>query len=352
LRSLTFAVPGGLALATGGAIYDRKVIDGLRSAGWQVEVLHWPDSFPFPDNESRHVAAESLAGLPDGTPVVIDGLALGTLPALACEHAARLRLVALVHHPLAMETGLPAEVAARFAADEREALRSVRAVIVTSETTAATLARDYAVPRERIAVAPPGLERPSLAPIRKQAGPPRILSVGAVSPRKAHHLLVEALAAIGEFEFSCRIVGSLDRFPETAAALADQIEKSGLAERVCLTGEVSEAQLARFHAEADLFALASLYEGYGMALAEAMAWGLPVIATTGGAIPEVVPDTAGLLVPPGDAAALAGALRRVLTDANLREKLGDGAREAATELGGWDLCAARFAQALERVAKS
>jgi glycosyltransferase involved in cell wall biosynthesis len=345
VRAVTFAVPGSLGLATGGAIYDRKVIEGLRRRGWEVEVLEWPASFPLPDAKARQLAAASLASLPDHALTVIDGLALGALPDLAREHAERLRLVALVHHPLALETGLDAETAARFAAEERNALRWVRTAIVTSETTAATLARDYAVPPERIFVAPPGVDLPAV-PTRLTSGPPRILAVGTVSRRKAHDVLVAALAEIPDVEFSCRIVGSLERYPDTVAALGAQIQRLGLADRIELTGEVRDEELAQFHAEADLFALASRYEGYGMALAQAMAWGLPVAATTGGAIPEVVPETAGLLVPPGDVTATSAALRSLLTDPALRHRLAEGARQAASQLGGWDSCASRFAEAL------
>jgi glycosyltransferase involved in cell wall biosynthesis len=346
---VTFAVPGGLGRATGGAIYDRRIVDGLRRSGWRVEVLDWPESFPFPDEEARRTVAESLARVDEGSLVVIDGLALGTLPALGREHAARLRLIGLVHHPLALETGLEPATAARLAVDEREALRWVQVVIVTSRTTAAALTRDYAVPRGCIVVAPPGLDLPASIPIRDNSSSPNILSVGTVSPRKAHDVLVAALAAIIDLPFTCRIVGNLESYPRTAAALADRIAAAGLSDRVEVTGEVDEARLARLYAEADVFALASRYEGYGMALAEAMGWGLPVIATRGGAIPEVVPDSAGLLVPPGDARALAEALRAVVAEPDLRRSLGEGARHAATKLGDWEFCAKKFAQALERV---
>ena len=158
MRSVVFAVPGGLGPATGGAIYDRRVVAGLRKAGWKVAVLDWPDSFPLPDAGARRIAAESLAAITGGSLAVIDGLALGTLPDLARQHAVRLRLIGLVHHPLALEAGLEPATAARLAAEEREALRWVRAVVATSRTTAATLTRDYAVPPERVAVVPPGLQ--------------------------------------------------------------------------------------------------------------------------------------------------------------------------------------------------
>lgn len=349
MRDLTFAVPGGLDLPTGGATYDREVIAALRSAGWRVNALIWPSSFPYASSADRQVAAASLEALTDGSAVIVDGLALGTLPDLARTQSRRLQLVALVHHPLALETGLPAATAARFAADEREALRWVKTVIVTSHATAATLTRDYGVTPDRITVAVPGIELHGAPARPRSLGPMRILSVGQVAPRKAYHILVEALAALTDLEFSVTIAGDIARDPQTAAALAQQIAQAGLGHRIELAGVVTEGELARLYAAADVFAFPSLYEGYGMVLAEAMAWGLPIVATTGGAVPEVVPPEAGLLVPPGDAPAFAAALRMLLSNAATRRSLGDGARAAAARPGGWDATAATVAAALERL---
>jgi len=348
MARLTFAVPGGLDLPTGGAIYDRRVVEGLRVSGWQVEVLNWPGSFPFPDEAALQAVAGDLATLPDGTLVVIDGLALGTLPDLAHRHAVRLRLVALVHHPLALETGLSAGTAARFAAEEAEALKAARRVIVTSATTGAILERDFGVSPGQISVVSPGLDLGPL-PARSMNEHLRILSVGTVSPRKGHHLLVEALAGLADLDWSCRIVGSIASYPEAAAALAEQIDDAALSERVALVGALGARDLADEYTAADIFALASLYEGYGMVLAEAMGRGLPIVATTGGAIPEVVRDNGGLLVPPGDVGAMRAALRSLMENEKLRVSLGTGARAVAERIGGWDICAARFAEALRRV---
>lgn len=346
MPDLVLAVPGGLDLPTGGATYDRKVVEALRAAGWRVEVMDWPGSFPFPSPAERRTVAADLAALPDGTRVLVDGLALGVLPDLARAQSARLRLAALVHHPLALETGLDAETAARFAAEEREALRWAEVVIATSHATAATLTAGYGVPGERIAVAVPGIERPARPTAPCSPGPQRILSVGHVAPRKAYHILVEALECLADLDFSVTIAGDTQRDPAIVQALRERIAATELADRVTLAGAVDDAELMRLHAEADIFASPSLYEGYGMAVAEAMAWGLPIVATTGGAIPEVVAREAGLLVPPDDSSAFAAALRRLLSDPELRATLGKGARAAAEELGGWNITATRIAFAL------
>jgi glycosyltransferase involved in cell wall biosynthesis len=346
LPRLYFALPGPLEQRTGGSIYDRKVIEALREDGWWVEVLEWPATFPFPNEDDRLEAAASLAAVPDNALVLIDGLALGTLPGLARREKDRLRLVALVHHPLALETGLSPMMAATFAAEEQDALTSVRAVIVTSETTATIVEGAFGVAADLITVAHPGVDKPASRGERRP-GPVRIFAMGSISPRKAHHVLIEALARIEDLDWTCVIAGSLEREPEVAEALIGQIAMLGLGERVSLVGEVDSEQAARLYADADLFALASVYEGYGMVFAEAQAHGLPIVATTGGAIPEAVGEGAGILVPPNDAEAFAEALRALVTDPERRSVLAAGSKAAGAALPGWNQTAARIANALD-----
>jgi glycosyltransferase involved in cell wall biosynthesis len=275
-------------------------------------------------------------------------LALGVLSGLARREAGRLRLVALVHHPLALETGLPEGAAVSFAASERDALACCRAVIVTSQTTAAIVEHAFGVPCEMITVATPGVDitaPPERGP--RPPGPARLFAMGSISPRKAHHVLIAALGRIADLDWTCAIAGGLERDPETAAALKQQIEDLGLGDRVALVGEVSPDEAASLYAWADIFTLASLYEGYGMVFSEALAFGLPIVATTGGAIPEVVPSEAGILVAPGDAQAFAEALRLLIADPDQRAAMAQGAREAGSRLTGWDRTAAVIAGCLE-----
>lgn len=337
-----FAVPGDLHTRTGGYGYDRRLIEGLRERGIPVCHLPWPAGFPYPSPADLAAAACSLATRPDGGIVIIDGLAFGAMPALAAAEGQRLRLVALVHHPLALEPMAPEA----FIALEREALRHSRAVIATSATTAETLRTMYGVSASRLVVAPPGTTQ--MPPAPRQGHPPHILSLGSVTPRKGHATLVSALGAIRDLAWRCTIAGSLDRAPETVAALRAQIEAASLQARVTLAGEVEDAGL--LYADADLFVLASLHEGYGMAFAEALAHGLPVIGTKAGAIPSVVPSDAGALVPPEDPGAIAAALRRLLSVPDAREAAAAAARRAAKTLPRWDDTASTVAKLLRGLA--
>jgi glycosyltransferase involved in cell wall biosynthesis len=344
---LWFAIPGDIETRTGGTVYDKRVMAELRAAGWTAEHLAWPSSFPFPSSVDEAAVAASLAACPDNALVLIDGLALGVLPKLAAAEAKRLRLVALVHHPLALESGLAAGIAKRLATSERQALDHVRAVIVTSEMTAATLVQDYGVDRTSITVATPGIDKPASIAARRQNAVPNLLAVATVTPRKAYDVLIDGLARIAGLDWHCTIAGSLDRAPETVAAVRRQIGDHDLTGRINLIGEVADP--APLYEAADIFVHPSRYEGYGMAIAEAIAYGVPVVATRAGAIPEVVPQDAGILVPVDDPAALADALRLLIENPSAHRRFADGAALAAARFATWPDTAARIASALDAV---
>ena len=349
MRSLTLIVPGPIDQLTGGYLYARRLVDGLRARGCAVAVCELPGRFPEADDVARDAAAAALAALPDGAAAVIDGLALDGFRDCLLGEARRLRLLALVHHPLPDETGLSAAAMQEFAALEAVLLPLVAGVICPSARTAAAIAA-YGVAPQRIAVALPGTMKPARPPVRRSGGGPlRLLSVATVTPRKGHLVLIDALARLAARPWRLDIIGSLARDPATAGAVRDTIARRGLAARVTLAGEWPQARLGEAYEAADLFVLASYHEGYGMAFAEALAHGVPIVATTGGAIPETVPARAGLLVPPGDAAALADALGMMMDDDRLRARLAAGAAAAGAALPDWEEAVDRWLDLAERL---
>jgi glycosyltransferase involved in cell wall biosynthesis len=346
---IRFAIPGDLDARTGGYGYDRSIIAGLEAVGFAVDVIGLAGDFPSASPASVAAAEAALAGIPAGEVTLVDGLAFGALPGVAERHGRRLALVALVHHPLCLETGLTPEAARALEEAERAALGHARHVVVTGNETAREVARRFDVPHQRISVVLPGTgsvsgpgsaARASMQP----DGRLRILSVGTLSPRKGHDTLISALARIAGLEWDARIVGNATMHPETAAALKAQARDLGLADRVDFAGEVESAVPEMLAAQ--IFALASRYEGYGMAFAEAMAHGLPVVGCRAGAVPDVVPPEAGYLVPPDDPAALAGALRRLIEDGPLRHIVAEGAWQAGRRLPTWQDAARAFADIL------
>jgi glycosyltransferase involved in cell wall biosynthesis len=346
VKRFVFAVPGDLATPTGGYAYDRRVVAELTQLGWDVRVADIGDGFPRPSSRMLVTACEQLLAVPKDTPIVVDGLAFGVLPELAVELHRDHPLIALVHHPLALESGICPAEAAEFHRSERAALAHADRVIATSPSTARCLCADYGVAAECITVARPGSEPRTPAP-RRTGESVALLAVGSLVRRKGYDVLVAALARLTELPWCLTIAGDRTRSPATAAALDADIRRLGLDGRIVLAGAVSDTELEALHADADLFVLASRFEGYGMAFAAATAHGLPVIGTTAGAIPETVPAGAGVLVPPDDVDALAAALRRLIGDAAERERLAAAARAAAARLPTWRQSAELFAYAIE-----
>ena len=343
-----FAVPGRLDQPTGGYAYDRRVIAELRRRGCDIDIVDLGEGFPRPTGATTREALTRLMQVPVGRPIVIDGLALGVLPEAAAVLRTTHPVIALVHHPLALEAGLTREQAQVLRASERAALAAARHVVVTSAATARLLAADYGVVQRAITVALPGNDR--VADSRKEPRETvKLLAVGAVVRRKGYDVLIEALSRLTDLDWQLAIAGDCTRDRETAGALATRLVVLRLGARITMAGAVSEEELAALYRDADLFVLASRHEGYGMAFAEAIAYGLPVIGTKAGAIPETVPKGAGILVPPDDVTALAVALRTMIADVALRERCAEVSRRAALLLPTWAATAEAFLGVLRAV---
>jgi len=347
MRAVCFVVPGRIDSRTGGYIYDRRMTEGLRQRGRPVDVRELDATFPFPTHAALEHAAAVLGSVPDDTILVVDGLALGAMPDLVEREAARLPIVALLHLPLAADVGIDRDTAARIEAAERRALAASSLVIVTGSATLPMLRR-YRLPRERIVVVEPGTDP---APLARGSGETmlQLLCVATIGSGKGHEILLQALAAVPHRDWHLTCAGSTTRHPPTVERLRAAVRSLGLDDRVAIPGELDAPALADCYARADLFVLATLQETYGMAVAEALARGLPVVSTTTGAIPDLVGDDAGLLVQPGNAAALAEALARVLGDAQLRTRLAEGARHVRDRLPSWEHAFERLDAALARL---
>ena len=310
MTSVHVVVPAGIddpARPSGGNVYDRHLCRGLMALGWSVH---------------EHAAPAALERIPDRAVVLVDGL-VASEALLA--HARRLRLIVLVHMPVGD-------------AREGEVLSAATAVVTTSAWSRRRLLESHALPAGRVHVAEPGVDAGDLAP--GSAAGDQLLCVGAVTPLKGHDVLLDALATLTDLSWRCVCVGSLDRDP----AFAERVRRRGLAD---FPGPRTGAELDRTYAAADLLVLASRAEAYGMVVTEALARGVPVVATDVGGVREALGD-GGLLVPPEDTAALAGALRAWLGDAGLRGRLRRAARERRRSLPRWETATSVVAEVLTR----
>jgi len=339
VTELVFVVPGRLDQVTGGYLYDRNIIEGLRARGRVFRII---ELAPVVD-------AAEFAALPDGTTMIIDGLALPSLAEVIAAEARRLRLIALIHGPVAQEAGLSPAAVERAGAIEAALLSRMRGVLCPSRSTAAAIVC-YGIIVDRIAVVPPGTRKPQPPVLPRQRPVRALLCVANLLPRKGHGVLVEALAQIRDLEWTLLSVGSVERDAATAREVRRMISSAGLDGRITLAGEQPPEAVGDAYRAADLFVLPSFHEGYGMVYAEAMAHSLPIIATTAGAIPETVPREAGLLVPPGDPVALAEALRRLIGEPALCARLAAGSQAAGLRLPDWPEAARQWENALNRLA--
>ncbi|WP_053926227.1 glycosyltransferase family 4 protein [Streptomyces chattanoogensis] len=356
-RLLHFVLPGEVddpAAPSGGNTYDRRLCRELPAAGWQVRPYTVPGSGPEPGPEARRELARCLAALPDGALVLLDGLVACGVPEITAPEAGRLRMAVLVHLPLADETGLAPATARELAARERRTLHAVGAVVATSRWAARRLVAQHGLAADRVHVAAPGVDPAPLAPGTDGATRPQLLCVAAVTPRKGQHRLVEALATVPELPWTCACVGGARGDSPYMTQLASKVKQLGLDDRVRFAGPRAGAELEAYYAAADLLVLTSYAETYGMVVTEALARGIPVLATAVGGVPEAVgsaPDgrVPGLLVPSDDPAALSGALRGWLGDPELRQRLKILARGRRATLEGWEMTAHNLAAALERL---
>jgi glycosyltransferase involved in cell wall biosynthesis len=338
-------VPAPFDTVSGGYNYDRRLVAGLRALGHEVEVVELAGRHPLPDAAAEASAAAALAALPEGVVPVVDGLGLPAFAPLVEALAAR-GAIGLIHHPTALETGFSDD--AREALREREKLLFPRMarLIATSPLTARRLPDEFGAEPARIGIVEPGTDP---APRARGSGGPgcAILAVGVITPRKGHDVLLRALSRLTDLDWSLTIAGGV-RDAVHADGLAALVEEKGLSGRVRFAGEMSAEALDELYARTDLFALASHWEGYGMAVAEAMARGLPCAITAGGALAELLPKEAGVIAAPGEADLLSRAMRRPIYDTALRAQMAEASWAAGQKLPRWTDRASAFAAEMER----
>lgn len=347
MKRASFAVPGDLATPTGGYAYDRRVIEELRAMGWTIDVIDVGAHFPFPSPEQRSAAHGLLMAAPPG-PLIVDALAFGAMPESAAALAQSHRLIPLVHHPLALEAGLSVAQINALRQSERTALAAAHRVIANSHFTHDLLVKDYGVPTDRIAIAEPGTDRAEWS-TGSGSDSVQLLSVGSVTPRKGYDVLVAALAKVSDLPWRLTIAGATNHSREAMALVERMIEQARLTQRIKFTGALSDDALAAAYRFADMYVFASRLEGYGMAAASALAHGLPLVGTRGGALADTI-GSAGLLVPANDVSALADALRQAIGDEDRRRALRVAARNAAQHLPSWRNTAEKFVAAIEAAA--
>ncbi len=346
-QPIYFLVPGDINNLTGGYAYDRRLLAELHKLDVKVQLTMLSGTFPDPDAYALDDANFKLASIADDSVVIVDGLAFGVMAELAEQHAERLKFIALCHHPLALETGLTEQRQQHLQKSEARALATTTAVVVTSENTTRIITQEFFVPFDKITLALPGTDKQTFAKCEGQ--PPVLLTVATLTRRKAHDILIDALAQLKHLPWQARFAGGEHFDPEWANYLRSKVVLHGLENKILFLGNLQD--ISTEYLNADIFVLPSLFEGYGMAFAEALSFGLPIIAAHAGAVPKLVPTTAGILVPPANVAALTNSIAQLLNDSTKRKQLQLGAQQAAQNLPSWKNTAEKFFQLIQKVSR-
>ena len=324
---------------SGGNVYDRRLCEELPAWGWTVHEHAVPGTWPTPDPADRAPFAELLLSLPDEALVVVDGLIASAAEELV-DAARRLRVVVLLHMPDATEHA------------ERAVLNAASGVITTSRWSRHRIITRNGLAEGRVWSAVPGVD-PAEPAVRSSSGT-NLLVVGPVTAAKGHDVLVAALAHLTDLEWRCTCAGALDLEPDFTESLTAAAEDAGLTDRLVLTGPLSRSALGELRSRTDLLVSPSRRESYGMAVIEALASGIPVIATDVGGHREALGRSSdgtlpGLLLPMDDADGLAEALRTWLTDSDVRDRWRDSAALRGRDLPTWSDTARTVATVLQAI---
>ena len=354
MTTLHVVLPGGVDdtdRPSGGNAYDRRLCRELTASGWWVREHPVPGSWPTPAPDDLARLAAVVTGVPDGALVLVDGLVASSAPAVLVPQASRLRLVVLVHMPVG-DDGAPGSGTAEAHRREAAVLAAASGVVTSSPWSRERLVERYSLPAALVHVAEPGVDAGPVAVGTTTGG--ELLCVAAVAPHKGQDVLLAALTEIGDLPWRCRCVGRLDRDLGFVERLRAQARDAGLAERVRFIGPLAGEDLGAAYVGSDLLVHPSRGETYGMVVTEALAHGLPVVATAVGGLPWALDGASGaerpgILVAAEDPLALAQALRDWLEDADLRRRLRRSARARRTKLAGWSATADRVARVLAEV---
>lgn len=335
---------------TGGWVYDSRLVEALRQAGANIAEIAVPTGFPTIPEDARDALASAFADLPDDGFLLADQLHIADIAEML--RAAPFRVVSIFHHSSVIEAG--ALAAPDDLAREIGGFDVADVVIVSSPETARYVAAHYGVAESRIIVAIPGND-PVARATPNADGPLQLLSVGALVPRKRHDYLVEVASRLHSTGWRWTIVGDLDREPAWTADIAARIRAAGLVDRLQLAGAISPAELEALWARTSLYAAASHYEGYGMAVAEALRHGVPVVTTPSGAVADWA-ARGTVFAPEDDPDAFAALIDGLIADPTRRASLADEAWRFGASLPTWEQTFAampsRILSALAQVRKN
>ena len=334
MKHLHFLIPGDINTLTGGYVYDKTIIGGLRKIGYRVTVHQLAPDFPFPASESLIQCSKLIGSIPEGQPILIDSLIFSPIGEILSDLNGKNPVIAIIHLPLSRNPNFSRIVQEKLAGLEKKALNYAQKIVAVSEFTKQLLT-GYGTEPSDIQVICPGvfsvprkLNFPEL--------PEKLLTVGSYLPGKGQLVLVQALAQLKHLSWSLTMYGIKDFDPAYVQSIIQFIESENISDRIFINSPISGKELNTSYLNADLFLLPSYFENFCMSLNEALVHGLPVITTHAGGIPYSVPHHMGLFTEPGNVGDLTEAIRSVLIDPLLYRKLYTNASHYYKTANTWE----------------
>lgn len=344
--AVTWFVPGNYPPTTGAIVFDTKLGAELSASGRAVSFVPVAGRHPWPDDQSRQSAAACLtAARASGDRIVIDGFCLYAFADLAADLQVA-EAIGVIHHPMSGEPHLNTAQRDFYAATEARLLPMLARIAAPSDAVAAQIITLPGINAAGVTVITPGLPDAPRSMGSDGAGC-HLLAVASLIPRKGFETVLKALQPLQDLDWHLTICGDQTIDPAHSASLLALADTPGLAGRVTFTGPCAAAAFEALWQSADIFVSGSSYEGYGMAVAEAVRRGLPLAVTKGAAAPAVIPEGGSIIVEPGDATQLSKGLRRLIFDPAARRVLSDAAWNAGRALPSWTAQAERFASLLD-----
>jgi len=342
---LHFLIPGDIDTLSSCYIYDKRLVEGLKKKGHDVEVYRLGDDFPFPSEDSLNHCHKVIKSIPSAEPIIIDSLAFGTIPSILKEVSATNPIVALIHLPLSMDPNYSAYQRTLFTSPEMEAFSLATKFVVSSEYTFEILL-NLGIEAHKINLIIPGIDH---FPQKKNypEKPAKLLSIANLCRSKDHAILVRALTALKDKDWVLHCYGNLDMDRDCLADFQAMIRKNSLQKKILVHATISGKELSDAYLDADLFVHPSDFEIYGMALAEALAHGIPVIASTGGGICKTVPAKMGQFFKPSDVYGLQSILEELFENPDVYKKLYTQALTFAKNAQTWEKSADLFEEAIK-----
>lgn len=342
--NLHFLIPGDIDIFTSCYIYDRRIIEGLKSKGHIVKLHRLPDDFPFPSKGSLQLCNQIIKTIPKSEPIVIDGLAFGAIPSILKVVYGMNPIIGLIHLPLSVDPNYSAYQRTIITGPEKEAFGYASKFIVTSEYTAEIFA-NLGIEEKNVNLVIPGLDNFSKKKDYPET-PKKLLSIANLCRNKDHNILVSALSALSNKDWILHCYGNLDFDRNYLSEFQALIRRNKLQDKILIHGIISGKELNDVYLDADLFIHPSDFEVYGMALAEALAHGIPVVASTGGGICRTIPAKMAQFFKPGDVYGLQSILEELFENPDLYKRLYTKASTYNEQAQTWEKSCDLFEKAL------